>query len=153
MLIRSIGRLASVLGCLTLAGCFVPGDPEGVSVGLRVEQETLVVYLPLCPGEKVVSGQIDDPRGSGKMLWRGEQPVRPAEKVIRLGAPDWDQETGSFSYHGQILAFEVDGTVRSYGAGLERKVLNDLPPGIYDVDGKKVTGAEIDQQADCPKSG
>jgi hypothetical protein len=151
---RIVVSAVAALSCLVLAGCFVPGDPEGPPVGLRVEQGVLVVYLPLCSGEKVVSGHIDNPNGGGKPFWTGEQPTRPADKIIKLGRVDWGKQSGAFSYDGQEFGLNVVGTVRNYGtSAIDRKLIVDLPDGTYDLDGKRVTAAEIDQKSDCKKSG
>ena len=145
---------AVALACLVATGCFAPSDPAGPPVGVRIEQGLVVLYLPLCPGEKLVSGQIDEPVGNGRTLWRGEQPAHPEGKVVRLGSPDWGQQTGGFSYHGQTFSFDVEGTARIYGGGADRwRIPVDLPPDTYELDRKKVTAAEIDQKSDCQKSG
>lgn len=154
-MMRSLRGLVAILGCSLLpAGCFLPSHPAGPSVGLRLEQGNLVLYLPLCQSEQVVSAQIDDPRGEGRTLWRGEQPAHPGTKEVRFEPSDWARQTGSFSYDGQTFAVSVDGTVRSYASGADgRKVLANLPAGSYDLNGKVATAAEIDQKSDCEKSG
>jgi hypothetical protein len=154
MLIRSarISALA-ITSCLVVTGCIAPSDPLGPPVGLRVENGSLVTYLPLCPGERVTSAQIDDPAGNGKMLWRAEQPTRPEDKVVQLGGSGWAKQSGSFVYKGQDFSLNISGTSVTYGSSRDRRrLLEDLPPGFYDFDGKKVTAAELDAQARCGKS-
>ena len=148
----SAGMLATM--CVVLAGCFAPGDPEGVPVGLRVDDGVISMYVPLCPGERVTSGNIDLPQGNGKRVWSGEDPLRPDSKLVRFDQTAWRKTTGSFRYTGQDFGIDVIGTVQSYGAGMgTRKLPGDLPEGFYDSDGKKVTAADLDSKAKCARSG
>lgn len=138
-----------------LSGCFLPEHPEGPSVGIRIEDGKPVLYVPLCPGEKVVSARIDDPRGDGKVLWQGSRPAHPTAKIVRFGPSDWGTQTGDFSYNGQMFGVEVEGTVRYYASGGadDRKLPADLPPDTYDLNGKTVTPAELDAMSNCDKRG
>lgn len=154
MLIRSVcGSAAAVIGCVVVAGCLAPSDPEGPPVGIRVENGVLTVYMPLCPEERLVSAQVDDPHGNGTVLWKGERPAKPDEKIVQLGGSAWGQQSGAFIYNGQDFSLDITGTVRTYGSSRDgRRLIADLPPGSYDLDGKKITAAELDAQSDCKKT-
>ena len=69
----TVGLLATVGAVVT--GCFAPGDPEGVAIGMRVDDGVLTVYVPLCPGESVTSAEVDLPQGNGKRVLTVEEPI------------------------------------------------------------------------------
>ncbi|GAA0925794.1 hypothetical protein GCM10009554_05530 [Kribbella koreensis] len=145
------GRLAIAAAVLAAAsGCFLPGDPVGPSIGIRVDDGVLTVYVPLCPGEKVLGATLDDPSGDGKQLWSAKGPAHPTSKVVRLGGADWKQQTGSYKYDNQEVTMDIDATKRSYGGGvIEEPLLKDLPAGTYDLNGKRATPADIEAQSNC----
>lgn len=148
-----VARVAAGLaGCFILTGCFLPGDPEGVGIGLRVDDGIISLYLPLCAGEKVAGAYLDDPRGDGKRLWHAEGPADPTSKVVQLGGTGWKKQTGSYQYGSHELSMGVDGPKRSYGAGGIDRLPTDLPPGTYVVDGEKLTGPDIDARNPCTSS-
>jgi hypothetical protein len=140
---------ATVLGSST--GCFLaPSDPAGPSIGIRVDDGVLTVYVPLCPGEKVLDASVDDPRGDGKQLWSTKAPTHPTAKVVRLGGAGWKEQTGSYQYDNQELTMDIGATKRSYGAGiLDEPLLKNLPANTYDLNGKPTTLAEIDARSAC----
>ncbi|MEU4394579.1 hypothetical protein [Kribbella sp. NPDC023855] len=147
----TVARLAiAATICCSATGCFLaPSDPEGVNIGLRVDDGVVTLYVPLCPGEKVTAAYLDNPLGDGQRLWTGQGPTDPTSKVIRLGDPGWKKQSGSYRYDGTEIAVGVDGPDHSYGAGIIGKIPTDLPPGVYSVDSKTITGPELDQQPHC----
>jgi hypothetical protein len=145
-------RLAIAATTLGVAsGCFLaPSDPEGPSIGVRVDDGVLSVYLPLCPGEKVLDGLVGDPRGDGKELWSAKGPTHPTAKLVRLGGTGWKEQSGSYRYDGQDITLDVDATKRSYGAGfIDESAVKDLPAGTYNLNGKRATPADIEAASPC----
>lgn len=147
-----ISRLAAgLLGYSLLTGCFLPGDPEGVLIGIRVDDGVVSAYLPLCPGERVTGAEASDPRGDGRVLWTGKGPSDPKAKVVQINGTGWREQTGSFRSDGKAeFGIDVDTTQGAYGAGGLVKIATDLPPGTYEVSGgRRLTGPEIDALAPC----
>jgi hypothetical protein len=148
----TVGLLATVGAVVT--GCFAPGDPEGVAIGMRVDDGVLTVYVPLCPGESVKSAEVDLFKGNGKRVLTVEEPIEPESKVVRLDTTAWRRVSGSFRYTGQEFGMNVISTAQTYGAAaVDRKIPTDLPQGTYDSDGKRVTPTDLDSRRDCNKSG
>lgn len=148
----TVGLLATVGAVVT--GCFAPGDPEGVAIGMRVDDGVLTVYVPLCPGESVTSAEVDLPQGNGKRVLTVEEPIEPESKVVRLDATAWRRVSGSFRYTGQEFGLNAISAAQTYGAAaIDRKIPSDLPQGTYDSDGKRVTPTDLDFRRDCKKSG
>jgi hypothetical protein len=142
--------IAATILCVT-SGCFLPAHPEGVNIGLRVDDGVVTLYIPLCAGEKVATAYLDDPLGDGKELWRAEGPADPAAKVVRLGGPGWKSQSGSYRYDGHEIGVGVElaSTDRGYGSGVMGKLRTDLPKGAYEIEGKQVTPEVIDAQDHC----
>jgi hypothetical protein len=106
----TVGLLATVGAVVT--GCFAPGDPEGVAIGMRVDAGVLTVYVPLCPGESVKSAEVDLSKGNGKRVLTVEEPIEPESKVVRLDTTAWRRVSGSFQYTGQEFGMNVSSLRR-----------------------------------------
>ncbi|MFI5712269.1 hypothetical protein [Kribbella sp. NPDC051620] len=148
--IAARSAVAATILC-TVSGCFLPAHPEGVSIGLRVDDGVVTLYIPLCAGQKIAWAYLDDPLGDGKQLWRGDGPTDPAAKVVRLGGSGWKSQTGSYRYDGHEIGVGVElaDVDFGYGAGVTRKLRSDLPKGTYESNGKQMTPAQLDAQDHC----
>lgn len=144
---------SSGLLVLTLGGC-APSDPEGPPVGFRVDRGELVVYVPMCPGERLIAAQVDliDDQGDAMTVWTGKAPRHPVGKRAAISAAGWGEVTGRFVYTGQPFSVSVEATAGSYGTSVlpSRVLTQPLTADTYDADGDVLTSQQIDQRADCP---
>lgn len=95
-----------LLGVLTIAsGCTMPSDPVPSVVGVRWEEDRLVAFLPVCPGDRLESVQIydeTDPAVRNSMpspIWTGSSPRDPATlagEFVLNGENAFAQSTGPF---------------------------------------------------------
>ncbi|MCF2532461.1 hypothetical protein [Yinghuangia soli] len=97
-------RLCTVAGALAvLSACMLSSDPTSNVVGVRWEDDRLVAFLPVCPGDRLQSVKVyneTDPAVRSTLpppIWTGDEPRDPAVmagEFVLNGENDFARTTG-----------------------------------------------------------
>ncbi|MCT9111003.1 hypothetical protein N4G69_36340 [Streptomyces mirabilis] len=146
---------------LLASGCFLgPSDPADTTlVGARVEGETIVVKIPLCPSDELRRVEVTDwdkaEDTNPPIVWWASGPRTASAKrgVVRL----WSAE--GFDRHAatpapvprtlDVAYLDPSGEGRDYVVGLPAVAAAKLKPGQYWTDDGPRTAAQIDARLDC----
>ncbi|MEU1028187.1 hypothetical protein ABZ402_05415 [Streptomyces mirabilis] len=146
---------------LLASGCFLgPSDPADTTLaGARVEGETIVVKIPLCPSDELRRVEVTDwdkaEDTNPPIVWWASGPRTASAKrgVVRL----WSAE--GFDRHAatpapvprtlDVAYLDPSGEGRDYVVSLRAVAAAKLKPGQYWTDDGPRTAAQIDARLDC----
>lgn len=131
----SLGRVILLVMSMAAAGCLPLGDPRGHPVGVGLSEDGRLQYFALlCPGDEVLSVQVQDYE-TGEVLWAASEP----DEKIRKGGRITVGESGDFrrtdtplkSPLPDVLGVELETADRLAGARVDRR---EVPEEIAGTD-------------------
>ncbi|WP_019136133.1 hypothetical protein [Cellulomonas massiliensis] len=142
--VRGSVLVLGVAALLATSAC-LPTQPEGRSVGVRLDDGVITMLVPLCAGEVVEAVEVRavTPEDRPAADWRASGDLAGGN-VLTLSSEGWRETRGSYEHLGAI-SIDV-ATDRGYLGTVidDLDEFRGLPDDTYVVDGQRQRSDEVE---------